>query len=297
MIHAPHPCVKALTPGFGLFAFPLVALLVAACGGSDAQTHEERSSTGAEQVGSVADSAESAAPATDTAEAGVYRGPSVGAAKGFAALAYSAITAVTSSPITGNLGVSGAPVRSITGFDEVPAMKFGTDSSSPNSLRTILTQREVDALVDDLDVRACDANYSDVAGDVTLHPGVTCVNGLQADLRLSGRVTLDAGGDPNAFFVIRSDSSLTIADETVLVLANGAQGCGVFWQGKMQVTIGRNVAFVGTLIAGTGIAMHSGSTLLGRALAQTADVVLDGNAITVPTYDSSGSGGKCAHLQ
>ncbi len=290
--------MNAVTPGIGFVALPLAALLVAACGGSQAQTQAEHSSTGTEQVGSQADST---ARGSDTSETDLYRGPSVGAAKGFAALAYSAISAVNSSPVTGNLGVSGAPVRSITGFDAVPAMKFGTDSSSPNSLRTILTQREVEALVDDLDVRACDADYSDMASDVmhgvTLHPGVTCINGSAANLRLSGRFTIDAGGDPNAYFIIRSNSSLTIADETVLVLENGAQGCGVFWQSNLQVTIGRNVTFVGTLIAGTGIAMHSGSTLVGRALAQTADVVLDGNAITIPVYDASGSAGTCSHIQ
>ena len=290
--------MKAFAPGLGLVALLLVALILAACGGGDALTFAEASTNiaGAEQVGSPADGA---AGATDAAQAGTYQGPSVGAAKGFAALAYSAITAVSSSPVTGNLGVSGASVQSITGFDAVPALKFGTDSGPPNSLRTILTQLEVEALVDDIDVRPCD--YSDVTRDeargVTLHPGVTCMNGSNADPRLSGSVTLDAGGDPNAFFIIRSDSSLTVADETMLVLANGAQGCGVFWQGRLKVTIGRNVTFVGTVIAGTGIAMHSGSRLVGRALAQTADISLDGNTITLPFYDASGSAGTCAHLQ
>jgi hypothetical protein len=43
--------------------------------------------------------------------------------------------------------------------------------------------------------------------------------------------------------------------------------------------------------------MNTGSTLTGRALAQTAGVQLDANAITVPSDGSAGSPGVCTHLQ
>jgi hypothetical protein len=71
----------------------------------------------------------------------------------------------------------------------------------------------------------------------------------------------------------------------------------VFWRIKKQVTIGKTVKFYGTVIAGTAIVMHSGSTLTGRALAQTAGVMLDANAITIPTDGAVGSAGVCTHLQ
>ncbi|HEY3255459.1 MAG TPA: ice-binding family protein, partial [Polyangiaceae bacterium] len=208
--------MNSFFPASALVAFPIAAFFAMGCSGDPSQ---EQQSTVAAAAGaaSVASQAESARPATDPAGADGYRGPSVGAAKGFAALAQTAITALGNSPVTGNLGVSGASVHSITGFDAVPALKFGIDSSAPNSLRTILTQREVDALVDDIDVRACDANYAALSDGMTLHPGVSCV---ASDLQLSGRLTLDAGGDPNAFFVIRSNSAMNLADQTVLVLEN-----------------------------------------------------------------------------
>jgi hypothetical protein len=281
--------VQVFTPAFALAALPLAAFLSAGCGGHEAVTDSE--SQGQEQR------------TANDIDASGYRGPSVGAAKGFAALAYSAITTVESSPVTGNLGVSGASVQSITGFDTVPALKFGIDSGAPNGSRTILTQRVIDALVDDIDVRACDANYADVAaaveGGLTLRPGVTCLNGSAVDLpsRLSGRITLDAGGDANAFFIIRSDSTLTVADESVLELANGAQACSVFWRVNQQVTIGARAAISGTVIAGGGVTMQSGATLLGRAFARTGAVALDGNTIEIPVYGAIGSARTCAHLQ
>ncbi len=115
------------------------------------------------------------------------------------------------------------------------------------------------------------------------------MNSFSADVLLNGHVTLDAQGDPNAFFIIRGNLTLTVADGAEVVLANGAQACGVFWRIKKQVTIGKTVNFYGTLIAGTAITMSSESTLGGRALAQTASVMLDANTIEIPS--------SCSHLE
>jgi len=151
----------------------------------------------------------------------------------------------------------------------------------------------VTALVGDIDPRPCDTDLTNVVGgltgDITLHPGVTCMNSFSADVLLNGHLTLDAKGDPNAFFIIRGNLTLTVADAAQVVLANGAQACGVFWRIKKQVTIGKTVAFYGTVIAGTAITLSTESTLSGRALAQTAGVVLDANTVTIPS--------SCSHLE
>jgi hypothetical protein len=233
--------------------------------------------------------------AANAGNTGVYDGPTVGTAKPFAALAYSAITAANISPVTGDVGVSAGAMSNITGFDAASDTKYGNDSLAPNSQRTILAQEDVSSLVGNIDPRACDVDLTDVVGgltgDITLHPGVTCMNSFSADVLLNGHVTLDAGGDPNAFFIIRSNLTLTVADAAQVILSNGAQACGVFWRVKKQITLGKSVEFYGTLIAGTAITMKSGSTLGGRALAQTAAVVLDANTITIPSAET------CSHLQ
>ena len=237
----------------------------------------------------------------EAGESGLYLGPTVGSAKSFAVLAYSAITTANISPVTGELGVSAGAMSKITGFDAPTNTKYGTDSLAPNSQRTILAQGDVTALVGNIDPRACDVDLTNVVGgltgDITLHPGVTCMNSFSADVLLNGHVTLDAGGDPNAFFIIRSNLTLTAADAAQVVLSNGAQACGVFWRVKKQVTIGKTVQFYGTIIAGTAIVMKSASTLVGRALAQTAGVMLDANAITIPLDASTRSPGACTHVQ
>lgn len=225
----------------------------------------------------------------------IYSGPTVGTAKQFAVLAYNSITTANVSTIGGTLGVSAAAVSVITGFDDPGFTKYGSDSLAPHADTTGLAQIDVTSLVGNLDPRACDYDLtntpSGLTGNITLHPGVTCMNSFSADILINGNVYLDAGGDPNAFFVIRGHKAMTVANGAQVVMMNNAQDCGVFWQISDAVTIGTTVAFHGTIVAGTAITMKSASTLHGRALAQTAGVQLDANTVMAPT-DSD-----CPHLQ
>ena len=315
-----------------LIAIPVAALLVAACGGSDSSSTAGGGSDsggnagasanptggatgvngGAANAGTAGNSASSGAAGLtgsagssagsgEAGDTGSYEGPTVGRAQTFAALAYSSITAANISTLIGDIGVSAGAVSNITGFSAPGDKKYGTDSLAPNSMRTLLAQQDVTALVGNIDPRACDKDLTNVVGgltgDITLYPGVTCMNSFSADVLLNGHVTLDARGNSNAFFIIRGNLTMTVADAAQVVLANGAEACGVFWRISKQVTIGKTVKFYGTVIAGTAITMSTGSTLTGRALAQTAGVMLDANSITIPTNGLVGSAGVCTHVQ
>jgi hypothetical protein len=303
-----------------LLALPLAATLFLACGENGADDPSSRGGGGAGVEGTTEGGAAASAgsdgsgttPGGARSEpeggapggrggatggegfggAGQYEGPSVGRARTFAALAYSAITAANITEIAGELGVSAAAVSTITGFD-TSYTTYGIDSLAPHDQRTILAQQHVTSLVGDIDPRACDTDLTDVVGgltgDITLTPGVTCMNSFSADVLIDGNVYLDAGGDPNAFFIIRGNMTLTVADGAQVVLKNGAQACSVFWRISNEVTIGKTVKFFGTVVSGTAITMKSGSALNGRALAQTAGVHLDANSIEIPT--------ECTHVQ
>jgi len=303
-------------------AIPVALLLVAACGGSDSTPIANGGSDGGGTAGAspsggsagtlagaanggsqnlAGNGGSSSGAAGAGGESGLYLGPTVGHAQTFAALAYSAITSANISKVTGEIGVSAGAMSTITGFNAAGDKKYGTDSLAPNSQRTILAQKDVTALVGDIDPRACDKDYTNVVGgltgDITLYPGVTCMNSFSADVLLNGHLTLDARGDSNAFFIIRGNLTLTVADGAQVILANGAEACGVFWRFKKQVTIGKTVEFFGTVIAGTAITMKTGSTLTGRALAQTAGIMLDANTVTIPTDGLVGSAQVCTHVQ
>ncbi|HEX7669326.1 MAG TPA: ice-binding family protein, partial [Polyangiaceae bacterium] len=174
-------------------------------GGASGSGGVHGSSGGASGSGGVKGTGGSSDAGASGADAGRYLGPSVGSAKSFAALAYSAITTANISSIIGEIGVSAGAVSTITGFDASAYTKYGMDSLPPNDHRTALAQGDVTALVGNIDPRACDVDYTNVVGgltgDITLYPGVTCMNSFSADVLLNGHVYLDARGDPNAFFV------------------------------------------------------------------------------------------------
>jgi uncharacterized protein YdgA (DUF945 family) len=97
-----------------------------------------------------------------------------------------------------------------------------------------------------------------------------------------GNVTLDAQGDANAVFIFQVGSTLTTIGSTQVVLAGGAQANNIFWQIGSSATLGTNSVFKGTIMALASITVNTGANLEGRALARTAAVTLDTNAITAP---------------
>ena len=110
--------------------------------------------------------------------------------------------------------------------------------------------------------------------------------------QLTGPLTLSGNG----IFIFQIASSLTTASNSTVLLNNGAQACGVFWQVGSSATLGTATHFQGNLMALTSISMTTGANILtGRALARNGALTLDSDQITPPvgacTVGSGGSGG------
>ena len=98
---------------------------------------------------------------------------------------------------------------------------------------------------------------------------------------MTGVLTLDGGGDPNAVFVFQAGSSLITAGDIVLI--NGAQAKNVYFQVGSSATLGTASKFQGNILALTSISLIDNATLNGRALARNGAVSLTtGNTITLP---------------
>ena len=97
--------------------------------------------------------------------------------------------------------------------------------------------------------------------------------------QLTGALTLDAQGDPNAQFVFQIGSTLTTASASSVVLVNGASPCNVFWQIGSSATLGTTTAFQGNLMALTSISVNDGVTVQGRLLARNGAVSLINDVI------------------
>ena len=130
--------------------------------------------------------------------------------------------------------------------------------------------------------------YNDAAGrmPVTNVPvelgGSTLLAGVYTSptLGLTGTLTLDAGGRPDAQFVFKAGSTLITASNSRVLLLNGADPCRVVWQVGSSATFGTETRFIGDVLAHTSITAQTRATFQGRLLARNGAVTLDTNTIT-----------------
>ena len=195
----------------------------------------------------------------------------LGTADPFVVLAGSTVTNTGPSVLNGDLGLS--PGSAVTGFPP------GSVNGSVHVADALALQAQND-LTTAYDVAAgqpVDVTVSADLGGGTLVPGVyKSATGLS----LTGTVTLNAGGDPNAVWVFQAGSTLTTASNSTVLFVNGAQPCNVFWQVGSSATLGTNTTFAGTILALTSVTLQTGTSVDGRVLARNGAVTLDTNVIT-----------------
>ena len=173
--------------------------------------------------------------------------------------------------INGDLGVM--PGTAVPGFP--PGMVNGTIHAA--DAVALQAQSDLTTAYNDAAGRTPPALLSADLGGLTLTAGVYKAPGA---LGLTGALTLDAQGDPNAVFVFQAASTLITASASHVNLINGAQPCNVFWQVGSSATFGTTSAFVGNVMALTSISLNNGVTLQGRALARNGSVTLINDTIT-----------------
>src|SRR5579864_9431281 len=181
----------------------------------------------------------------------------------FAVLGGSAVTnTATPTTVNGNLGVS--PGSAVTGFP--PGIVTGGTIHAADSVAA-QAQSDLTTTYDNLANTACNTDLSGQdLGGLTLTPGVYCYS---SSAQLTGTLTLDAQGNPNAVFVFQIVSTLTSASSSSVVFLNGGQGDSVFWQVGSSAIIGTGTVFQGNILALTSITLATGASIpCGRALAR-----------------------------
>jgi hypothetical protein len=199
----------------------------------------------------------------------------LGTADSFAILAGQTVTNTGPTTISGNLGVS--PGSAVTGFPPGIVTNGTIYAADAGGVAAQAQSDVTNAYNDAAGRKPCTVVDTDLVGQ-TLVPGVYC----GGTLGLTGTVTLDAQGNPDAVFIFQSAGTLITASGSTVAVINGAQACNVFWQVTSSATLGTNSAFVGTILALTDIEAKTGATVLGRLLARNASVTLDTNTVTRP---------------
>jgi len=201
---------------------------------------------------------------------------------GFGILAGTTVTNVagTATTVSGNVGVW--PGVAITGFGP-PASITGQQYTGPGPGPAMTAQGQLTTAYNNAASAAAGGAIltADIGGQ-TLAPGAYRTTSAQPTLGITGTLTLDGQGDPNAVFIIHVESALTTASSSQVVLIGNAQPKNVIWQIGSSATLGTNSVFAGNIMALASITLNTGTTLNGRALAMNGAVTMDTNSVVVP---------------
>jgi hypothetical protein len=214
----------------------------------------------------------------------------LGAAGNYVLLAKTAISNISTSAVTGDLGLSPAATSYVTGLSITNAIGYATsaqvtgkiyaaDMADPTPINlTTAVNNMITAYTDAAGRTTPDFTELGTGniGGMTLTPGLykwTNTVTLPSDVTISGSST--------AVWIFQIAGDLTMSNAVHITLIGGAQAKNIFWQVAGTATIGTTSHFEGVILSQTAITIQTGASFHGRALAQTA-VVLDGNAVTQP---------------
>lgn len=196
----------------------------------------------------------------------------LGSAQTYSALAVTSIANTGATTLSGDVGIS--PAGSLTGFPPgtIAGATHNGDADAASAQADLLTA------YNDAAGRTQDGNFSGDQNGVTFTPGVWRT---AAAFALTGTMTIDALGDPNAIFIFQVQAALNTAAASIVSLVNGAKSYNVFWAAVGAVGTGASASFTGVILSLAAITLGSLSTLDGNALSRTT-VTLTDNIVTTP---------------
>jgi len=147
---------------------------------------------------------------------------SLGTAGAFAVLGGQAVTNTGASALIGDLGIWPKTASSVTGFPP------GTYTGTLHAADAVAALAQADLTIAYLAIVATptlvDLTGTDLGG-LTLTPGVY---GFNTSAQLTGTLTLNALGNPNAVFIFKIASTLTTASASAVTVIGGGSNCNVF---------------------------------------------------------------------
>ena len=199
----------------------------------------------------------------------------LGEAENVAVLGDSTVTNAGPTIVTGNVALS-SPGVSVTGFPPGTIL-----DGSIHIGDALANQAHADAATAYAQL-AGETLTTDLSGmnlgGMILTPGIYH---FDTAAQLTGTLTLDTGGDPNATFHFQIGTTLTTDPGSMITLLNGSS-TNIFWQVGTSATIGVDSVLYGNILADQSITVNSGATIIGRLIAINAAVTLDTNIINAP---------------
>lgn len=201
----------------------------------------------------------------------------------FVAVAGAGLTNSNSSGITtlnGDVGLS--PTGTCVGDGAPCTLTNPVINGEFHALDGVAATAKVDLLAAYIDgmSRPPGTLVNDISG-MTLAPGVY-TSASTMSLAVGQTLVLDGQGDENAVWIFQVGSSLTVNNNAQVILVNGARAKNVFWTVFASSTMGSNVSFQGSILAGASNSLGTDSVVVGRLLCTTGAITLLSNNITLP---------------
>lgn len=212
----------------------------------------------------------------------------LGKAGQFVILAQTNINNKSESKITGHIGEGSVE-------DGKKKEKYNSDSERQGvtgqalvleSNQSDTTSPDVSEAIEDMLTAYNNASMQN-GDDVTVHetggfhsndltPGV---HEWTDSLHIASNVNFSGGEDD--VWLIKIGNNLTIDEDIVFSLNDGAQSDNIFWYVDGEVTIGKNAQFEGIVLSMNEIMLEDGATLNGRLFSK-ASITLNENTVTEP---------------
>ena len=199
--------------------------------------------------------------------------PTLGATSHFAIFtAGGALTNDGATVITGDIASYTNIPTGFTGPGTVYGTIYDTGSASDPAYTDVFAlYSELDNLTPD------DVISTPLENNSPLGPGVHSIGSAAS---ISGNLTFDAGGDPDAIFIIQINGALTVGPGIQIILTNSAQFCNIYWQINGELIIGTGSDMMGTFVNDAAIIFGEASSLRGRALTTAGAIELHNNNIS-----------------
>jgi Ice-binding-like/PEP-CTERM motif len=214
----------------------------------------------------------------------------------FAVLGASTVTNIPTSTVVGNVGVwSSGGANAVTGFNSSPGVATSDSQVTGGQVHagTAVAQSAQAQLTSAIGSLGSLGPGIDVGVDLaglTLAPGVYTVEAGISNL--TGTLTLDGGGNANAFWVFQMASTLITSSASLVNVINTGAGAGLYWNVGSSATLGTTTSFQGNILSLASISLNTGATIgCGRALASTAAVTMDTNTIGIGCSSKGYNGG------
>jgi hypothetical protein len=193
--------------------------------------------------------------------------------------------AVANTGISNITGDVGSQAGAIAGFG-LPTILNGNIESA-NSVTAQATLDLAAACLQLQNIPATITDHSGIFGSIegeTIYPGVYSI---AAAVSITGTLTLDAQGDPDAMFIFKITGALNSVAGATVLLANDASSENVFWIAVGALALGANTTMKGTAIAYPGaVSLGAGGEIDGSLYSTVGAIAIDSTVGTNPSYNT-----------